>query len=490
METRPPKIENPPRRVPLDLSNCKDEQEGRVVVEDYWTPKVGVDFTSRKPRKRPQTPPPDSPIEESMHSRRHSDPSIWLEASTSPSRSPESPPGYVGTVSTTSPGRPPPTPDSLRPEDTLGLKDNVGFPSLGPVREALDWIFKTGLELRPSSRKIAELEETRRKQEEKAIQDALEGARRKRDDRRLGRRDPLKDLVQPLNSKWEAIVNDTKLAHRDKTITKSLEGTELRHKDFATLLGQCAWLNDEIINTYIEWVVVAANEAAAREAKAWGDPPSTVPKFIAHNSFFFMNLKKKGPQSTDRLMKRKKAEGVKLLQADTVFVPICQGSHWTIGVVRPYAKTIEYFDSMGGSSSEFIRQMREWLKHQLGPAYNEKEWTTPRTSCAIQTNGYDCGVFVCTNAFCVASGIKTSCYVQEDMTLQRKCIAAILINRGFSGDFQWGRGGLLPVAEYMNWGPEGLQGEISRIRESFGGHSFSSNHGIYPDERGHGVPVC
>lgn len=43
-------------------------------------------------------------------------------------------------------------------------------------------------------------------------------------------------------------------------------------------------------------------------------------------------------------MKRKKAEGARLLNVDTVFVPICQGSHWTIGVVRPYAKTIEYFN--------------------------------------------------------------------------------------------------------------------------------------------------
>lgn len=262
-------------------------------------------------------------------------------------------------------------------------------------------------------------------------------------ERRLTRRDPSNRLVHALDDKWEDNVCealDRARKNGNLPITQSQGGTPLHYKDFGTLLGRNSWLNDEIINTYIEWVVEAANEFAKEEAKAFGEPVGKVPKFIAHNSFFYENLDKKGPSSTQRLMGRKKAPGVLLLEVDTVFVPICRGSHWTVGVVRPMARTIEYFDSLQGSSKTFIKLMRGWLKFQLGADYKEDEWKTPNTGCTRQMNGYDCGVFVCTNALCVALGVNTDCYNGTDMTTMRRNIAALLINKGFQGDFAWGRG--------------------------------------------------
>lgn len=255
--------------------------------------------------------------------------------------------------------------------------------------------------------------------------------------RRLRRLLPLENLVQILNPNWENRVNKAHLTRNNDPLTTSIGGTELRIKDFRTLLDIRSWLNDEIINAYIEWIVDAANKAANAEAAALGLLRSSTPRFIAHNSFFYQSLSKKGPESQDRLMKKKGAPGLTLLEVDSVFVPICNGSHWTLGVVRPIAKTIEYFDSMGGSPTKFISRMRDWLKHQLGAAYVSSEWEAPKTLCAIQTNGYDCGVFVCTNALCVAVGLDTSCYEESDMKLQRRNIAAVLLNRGFQGDFAW-----------------------------------------------------
>lgn len=262
-------------------------------------------------------------------------------------------------------------------------------------------------------------------------------------ERRLTRRDPSNRLVNALEDKWENIIRealDRARKNGNLPITESQGGTPLHYKDFGTLLGKNSWLNDEIINTYIEWVVEAANEFAKVEAKAFGEPVGKVPKFIAHNSFFYENLDKKGPSSTQRLMNRKKAPGASLLQVDTVFVPICRGSHWTVGVVRPIARTIEYFDSLQGSSHTFTRLMRGWLKFQLGAEYKEDEWKTPNTGCTRQMNGFDCGVFVCTNALCVALGVNTDCYNGTDMAIMRRNIAALLINKGFQGDFAWGLG--------------------------------------------------
>ncbi|RKF55874.1 putative ulp1 protease family protein [Erysiphe neolycopersici] len=268
---------------------------------------------------------------------------------------------------------------------------------------------------------------------EKERQNAIIKARQ----RRLVRIYPHQRLVQYLNPYWEDRVCRSYTTWGEDILTTSIGGTELRIKDFKTLLDQRAWLNDEIINSYIEWIVDAANRNAQEENSRFSLKPSSIPGFIAHNSFFYETLKKRGPKSLDRLMKRKGAPGISLLEVDSIFIPICNGLHWTLGVVRPVAKTIEYFDSMGGNPSQFILLIQMWLKHQLGEAYCSEEWTTPKTACANQTNGYDCGVFVCTNAFCVAVGLDTLCYHESDMTRQRKNIAAILLNRGFTGDFAW-----------------------------------------------------
>jgi hypothetical protein len=40
---------------------------------------------------------------------------------------------------------------------------------------------------------------------------------------------------------------------------------------------------------------------------------------------------------------------------------------------------------------------------------------------------------------CVALGLDTECYDEREMTLQRENIAAVLINKGFNGDFAWGK---------------------------------------------------
>lgn len=284
-----------------------------------------------------------------------------------------------------------------------------------------------------------------RRQEEKRLADEVKRLEQEQLEReaqaRLRRRLPNKPLIGPLDQKWEQQVDNSYLPNNTaKIVTTSIGGTELAVKDFKTLLNRHSWLNDEIINSYIEWVVDAANKELPPNAPVGKEKP--VPKFIAHNSFFYENLTKKGPTSTDRLMKRKGAGGNALLQVDTIFVPICRGSHWTIGTVRPFAKTIEYFDSFGGQGAPFIASMRTWLKHQLGDAYIASEWKEPRTGCASQSNGWDCGVFVCTNAFCVAFGLETSCYRERDMESQRRRIAALLINRGFRGEFAWESMGL------------------------------------------------
>jgi sentrin-specific protease 1 len=426
----------------LDYTGCVTEDDIRKRIDDYWAPPE-FGLLKKSSNLQPRTQESDSDDESSS-------PELgWLRSSPSSSsntlstsrplpRASETKTGllavpsmhrqsqatdYTSRISSRSPAR----------DNGATLEERMNTLLLAPDDE------KTPAFLTPSEyiteKRLQLAKERKLKEREAAIQAAKE--------LRLTRRQPLRSLIQPLNPQWEGDVDNAQFRSPHEVITTSIGGTELRLKDFQTLLGRNAWLNDEIINSYIEWIVDAANRAAAEAPYAIGDSAnSKVPKFIAHNSFFYENLIKKGPFSTQGLMRRKKAPGTALLEVDSVFVPICKGSHWTVGVVRPVAKTIEYFDSMGGSGHQFTDLMRKWLAFQLGDAYVEEEWTVPRTACAHQTNGYDCGVFVCTNAFCVALGLDTSCYAERDMTQQRRNIAAVLINRGFTGDFDFAWAGL------------------------------------------------
>ncbi|KAH8816276.1 hypothetical protein F5884DRAFT_725169 [Xylogone sp. PMI_703] len=419
----------------LDYTGCMTDSEIAARNEEFWAPPEPAFLKKKSPIDATNKPPTSSSHAEAYQHRV----SVVLEPST-PSRplvaQSRSTDGKVVRILSRSKS----VPDSL----SASYSRSVAPSSKESLERQLESLFLTlgdgadDAKFRPSVSMSKKREkyalERKAREREAAIRAAKEA--------RLHRRFPSEALIRPLSLKWEDRVKAAEWSSGQDVITTSIGGTELRLKDFQTLLGHRAWLNDEIINSYIEWIVDAANKAAVEEAKALGETPGPVPKFIAHNSFFFETLRSKGPNSTERLMKRKKAAGKALLEVDSVFVPICKGAHWTLGVVRPVAKTIEYFDSMGGDPTFFITLMRQWLKCQLADAYIDEEWTVPRTMSARQTNGYDCGVFVCTNAFCVACGLETSCYEERDMTLQRRNIAAILLNRGFVEEFAWGRGGV------------------------------------------------
>ncbi|POS87504.1 hypothetical protein EPUL_000678 [Erysiphe pulchra] len=398
----------------LDVSQC-DADEARRKIENFWEPKpLPWEKQSPKAEQRPSTlvspSESDSLLKSQITNRRSSDP---------------------------------PKPDvkfERHPRRlTLGSELKFGTQFQRDIDEdniqasienlLVDSTKQLALSDYKKAKNLLRAKEIKEKQRQNAIVKARQ--------RRLVRIYPHQRLVPYLNPYWEDRVCRSHTTWGEDILTTSIGGTELRIKDFKTLLDQRAWLNDEIINSYIEWIVDAANRNALEEISRFDLKPSSIPSFIAHNSFFYETLKKRGPKSLERLMKRKGAPGISLLEVDSIFIPICNGLHWTLGVVRPVAKTIEYFDSMGGNPSQFVFFIQMWLKNQLGESYSSEEWTIPKTACANQTNGYDCGVFVCTNAFCVAVGLDTLCYDESDMTRQRKNIAAILLNRGFTGEFAW-----------------------------------------------------
>lgn len=308
-----------------------------------------------------------------------------------------------------------------------------------------------------------------REEAERAAREA-----REREERELrlaksgGLRVPSKPFITPVSSDWEKRAMETLQAAPNLKLATTAEGTELRRHDFIKVVIKNEWLNDEIVNGALTWLDKAINSAAGIK-----DPKKQTRKCLALSSFFWKRLVETGGKTTQRTLRRYGVEKKNFLDVETILLPICDRAHWTLVVVRPTKRTIAYMDSMQPDAP--VRKFKKhtdlvtaWLKDILGETYvegksedddddddnndedgeagkdhgdqddGEKEpgWRVIRHDAPVQRNGWDCGVFTVTNAMCVSLGLNpVDAYVEEDMPVQRIRIASMLLNGGFSGDF-------------------------------------------------------
>lgn len=278
---------------------------------------------------------------------------------------------------------------------------------------------------------------------ERARLAAEEAARKKKEEeeerlKRGHRRIPKGKIIQPLDAKWEQIVQSAmSTPSMQEVLATTSSGNNLTRRDFGTLKvvkgrdPSHGWLNDEIISACLQQVVEYGLQAANHKV-------GETPKYYAFNTFFYTNLREKGAQSVRRWATRAKIGKENLLKVERVFIPVHSGAHWTLLVVSPIAHTIEYFDSLGGPARPYIVNAKAWLREELGKLFKEEEWTVPTGSVGAgpqQSNNSDCGVFTCTNARMVVLGVDPMAYAGSNMELQRTRMAAELLNGGLKGDF-------------------------------------------------------
>ncbi|PHH81118.1 hypothetical protein CDD80_2103 [Ophiocordyceps camponoti-rufipedis] len=274
-------------------------------------------------------------------------------------------------------------------------------------------------------------EEERRQAEEQARREAAQ--RLAEEARAL--RSPRHPLVVLPSREWIDKAQGTLTATASRSLATTSEGSELRRHDFATVVPPTQWLNDEIINGSLMWMDKAINEAAGVH-----DVRRQTRKCLTLNSFFFKDLLNKGPCGTERKLRRCGVNKNNLLDVETIVLPICDRSHWTLMVVRPGSRTVMHLDSLDPrGSSTFTSLAMAWLKEVLQEKFVASEWKVVREEIPAQTNGHDCGVFAITNAMCLALGLSPiRSYAASDMATQRIRIACMLLNGGFTGDFDLG----------------------------------------------------
>jgi hypothetical protein len=275
-------------------------------------------------------------------------------------------------------------------------------------------------------------EERRRKEEERRREQDIQ---RKKDAEEYAALTGLKlstrPLITPLSENWDLKVSNAARANPAAELVKTLEGQPLTRRDFEEkLLPPTAWLNDNVIIGSILHIASYINSAKGATDQE--------PRCAAFTSYFWPRLLSHGPGGCGRLLRRAGVRKNNFFDIDTILIPICSQSHWTLAVIRPGRRTVAHIDSMrAGSGSESVKaKLLELVRFILEDQFVESEWSAVDYEAPLQTNGWDCGVFTITNAMCLALGLNPKhAYTERQLTVQRRRVAAMLLNEGFKGEF-------------------------------------------------------
>ncbi|XP_069828330.1 sentrin-specific protease 1 isoform X2 [Dendropsophus ebraccatus] len=202
---------------------------------------------------------------------------------------------------------------------------------------------------------------------------------------------------------------------QDQILSEAFRLTITR-KDIMTL-NSLNWLNDEIINFYMNLLM----ERSKRKG---------LPKVHAFNTFFFPKLKSAGFQAVKRWTKK-----VDVFDAEILLVPVHLGVHWCLAVVDFRKKTVTYYDSMGGLNNEACKILLLYLKQESqdkkGICFDINGWNlSSKKSHEIpqQMNGSDCGMFACKYADYITKD-KPITFTQHHMPYFRKRMVYEIIHQ-------------------------------------------------------------
>ncbi|GER52187.1 sentrin-specific protease [Striga asiatica] len=231
------------------------------------------------------------------------------------------------------------------------------------------------------------------------------------------KKDVAKECFVPLTEKEESEVS---YALSNSNRRKILVTHQNSNIDITGEKLQClkprAWLNDEVINFYLELL----KEREKRE-------PEKFLKCHFFNTFFYKKLiSGRGGynfQSVRRWTTQRKL-GYNLLQCDKIFVPIHKEVHWCLAIINKKDKKFQYLDSLRGVDSQVLdvlaRYFVDEVKEKCGKDIDVSSWENEYvTDLPEQANGFDCGMFMIKYADFYSRDIGL-CFSQEHMPYFRR----------------------------------------------------------------------
>ncbi|KAK3611497.1 hypothetical protein CHS0354_039112 [Potamilus streckersoni] len=190
---------------------------------------------------------------------------------------------------------------------------------------------------------------------------------------------------------------------------------QLTRNDFATLSG-LSWLNDEIINFYMNMLIDRGEL-------------DNYPKVYAFNTFFYPKIMSAGYSAVRRWTK-----SVDIFSKDFLVIPVHLGMHWCLCVVDFKKKSIFYYDSMGGNNYQCLEAIKKYLCDEMMDKKKQKfdlsGWKTEIVKdIPHQMNGSDCGMFACKYAEYITRRAPIT-FTQEHMPyFRRRMVYEILTKR-------------------------------------------------------------
>ncbi|KAK8525310.1 hypothetical protein V6N13_123173 [Hibiscus sabdariffa] len=184
------------------------------------------------------------------------------------------------------------------------------------------------------------------------------------------------------------------------------------------------WLNDEVINLYLELL----KERENREPK----------KFLKchfFNTFFYKKLVNPESGFNYKAVKRWTSQrklGYCLLDCDKIFVPIHKDIHWCLAVINKKDQKFQYLDSLKGKDPNVLRALAKYfveeLKDKSGKNIDISSWEQEYIEVLpAQENGFDCGMFMLKYIDFYSRGLSL-CFDQEDMPYFRLRTAKEILN--------------------------------------------------------------
>ncbi|KAF8392596.1 hypothetical protein HHK36_022941 [Tetracentron sinense] len=176
------------------------------------------------------------------------------------------------------------------------------------------------------------------------------------------------------------------------------------------------WLNDEVINVYLELL----KEREQREPK----------KFLKchfFNTFFYKKLISGSNGYDFKAVRRwttQRKIGYDLLECDKIFVPVHKEIHWCLAVINIKDEKFQYLDSFKGKDTQVLKVLARYfvneVKDKSGKEININSWKREYVdNLPDQKNGWDCGMFMVKYADFYSRGLGL-CFKQEHMPYFRR----------------------------------------------------------------------
>ena len=188
----------------------------------------------------------------------------------------------------------------------------------------------------------------------------------------------------------------------------------ITRKDLDTLRG-LNWLNDEIINFYLQMIV-----ARSKENDNW-------PNVYAMNTFFLPKLMKTGYDSIKRWTRK-----IDIFSYDILLVPVHLDVHWCLAIINLKKKGVFFYDSMGSDKNDILKALLKYLqsehKNKKNSDFDTSDFHLENVKeIPKQMNGSDCGMFTLKYAEYLSRNASIT-FTQEDMPYFRRRMVYEIVN--------------------------------------------------------------